>query len=339
MAVTIPSNLGSKVVSRDTSWNDLVQRAWGSEFNAPDHNIYKFNNGRGYDSTDRGLTGIYGVVGDNMIYLNNRYPDMRDGILVNQDGVTPLGALNNGFGDYQDVVADSLVSGSGSSGGNVIETDPQWLLVQLLNFGASIADLSSFGSNLTTLLNATVVPISDGTMGAKFAWQANSASDCRLATPASAIWGRAQSNSPFAYTIEYSIKIPATLSGTNWFMSQNGGVYSQATNSGGAASAINETGWMTQGTGALLNGRWYDIALCHDEAIGRIFVNGALVAQQTAQSNAVTPPSQFAIFGVGGSTGFGCAGIQITNVRVTWGYARYGAVYVPRTTPFPTSGP
>lgn len=53
------NNLGPAVSSRDISWLDLVMRAWGSEFNAPDHNIYVFSNGRAFDSTDRGDTGIY----------------------------------------------------------------------------------------------------------------------------------------------------------------------------------------------------------------------------------------------------------------------------------------
>jgi len=53
------SNLGNKVAVRTLSWASLVQNAWGSEWNAPDHNVYQFSNGRGYDSTDRGSTGIY----------------------------------------------------------------------------------------------------------------------------------------------------------------------------------------------------------------------------------------------------------------------------------------
>lgn len=48
-----------KVTSSTQSWQQLVERAWGSEFSAPDHNIYEFGNARGFDSTDRGRTGIY----------------------------------------------------------------------------------------------------------------------------------------------------------------------------------------------------------------------------------------------------------------------------------------
>lgn len=43
------NNLGSPVTSRTVSGLDLASRAWGSEFRAPDHNMYKFSNGRGYD--------------------------------------------------------------------------------------------------------------------------------------------------------------------------------------------------------------------------------------------------------------------------------------------------
>ncbi len=54
------SNLGSTVTSRNISWQDLVIRAWGSEYFAPDKNIYQFSSGRNFDSTDQNNTGIYG---------------------------------------------------------------------------------------------------------------------------------------------------------------------------------------------------------------------------------------------------------------------------------------
>lgn len=53
------SNLGSPVVSRTINWMDLVIRAWGSEWAAPDHGVYQFNSGRRYDSTDLTDSGIY----------------------------------------------------------------------------------------------------------------------------------------------------------------------------------------------------------------------------------------------------------------------------------------
>ena len=56
---TVPPNLGLPVTSRTFSFKEMVIRAWGSEFSAPDHRVYEFMNGRGFDSTDRGYTGIY----------------------------------------------------------------------------------------------------------------------------------------------------------------------------------------------------------------------------------------------------------------------------------------
>jgi hypothetical protein len=61
MSTSDPNNLGHKVTTREVNWGDLVQRAWGSEFFAPDHGIYEFGNGRKFDSTDKGRTGLYGV--------------------------------------------------------------------------------------------------------------------------------------------------------------------------------------------------------------------------------------------------------------------------------------
>jgi len=52
-------NLGPKVSTRNISWLDQVARVWGSEWRAPDHNIYQFSNNRNFDSTDLGSTGIY----------------------------------------------------------------------------------------------------------------------------------------------------------------------------------------------------------------------------------------------------------------------------------------
>lgn len=58
---TIPNlnNLGNKVTSRDISWTDLCIRAWGTEWAAPDHQIYKFSGKNYKDSTDRTENGFY----------------------------------------------------------------------------------------------------------------------------------------------------------------------------------------------------------------------------------------------------------------------------------------
>ena len=52
-------------------------RAWGAEFHAPDHGIYRFSGGREFDSTDKGLTGLYGVdVPPPFEFDELHYPDM-----------------------------------------------------------------------------------------------------------------------------------------------------------------------------------------------------------------------------------------------------------------------
>ena len=55
----IPPTLGSKVTTREFSWSEMVERAWGSEWNAPDHRIYEFAGYIFKDSTDKYQTGIY----------------------------------------------------------------------------------------------------------------------------------------------------------------------------------------------------------------------------------------------------------------------------------------
>lgn len=54
-----PSNLGYKVTTRNFSLLEIVTRQWGGEFRAPDHRVYEFSNGRGFDSTDMTNNGIY----------------------------------------------------------------------------------------------------------------------------------------------------------------------------------------------------------------------------------------------------------------------------------------
>jgi hypothetical protein len=99
-------NLGSPTTFRETSWLDLCIRAWGSEFQAPDHDVYKWSNGRGFDSTDRGITGVYGVIGDTVLLLDGtQYPDMRDSIII-AVGYSNPGAANNGYGSAQELSLD-----------------------------------------------------------------------------------------------------------------------------------------------------------------------------------------------------------------------------------------
>ena len=80
------SNLGNKVVSRDISWQELAINAWGSEYRAPDHNMYVFSNMRGFDSTDLNAGGVYGVTDVNYLMLeDSRYPDMASNSKILQD--------------------------------------------------------------------------------------------------------------------------------------------------------------------------------------------------------------------------------------------------------------
>ena len=70
------TNLGNNVTTRTISWSDLCRRAWGPEFNAADHGIYQFSNGRRFDSTDMNNTGIYNdELGENFLLLDTHYPD------------------------------------------------------------------------------------------------------------------------------------------------------------------------------------------------------------------------------------------------------------------------
>lgn len=56
----LPSSLGLPVTTRQFSLLEMVSRAWGSEFRAPDHGVYTFGAGiRRFDSTDMGTTGFY----------------------------------------------------------------------------------------------------------------------------------------------------------------------------------------------------------------------------------------------------------------------------------------
>jgi hypothetical protein len=82
----LKNNLGYKVTTRLLDWNQKVRGAWGSEFSAPDHGMYEFSNGRKFDSTDRGLTGIYGISGINYLMVGDgRYPDMTSNVHMLQE--------------------------------------------------------------------------------------------------------------------------------------------------------------------------------------------------------------------------------------------------------------
>lgn len=85
------NNLGNQVTTRDYSWLEMCQTAWGSEFYAPDHKIYLWANGRAFDSSDKGLSGIYGVPVYDDITIDDNYPDMRTAM---SDGTEEVGREN-----------------------------------------------------------------------------------------------------------------------------------------------------------------------------------------------------------------------------------------------------
>jgi len=65
------NNLGFKVTTRDVTILELAEQAWGAEFRAPDHGIYEWNNGRKFDSTDRGTSGLYNKLASGFLYLQS----------------------------------------------------------------------------------------------------------------------------------------------------------------------------------------------------------------------------------------------------------------------------
>jgi len=84
MASTVPPSLGKPVTTRQFSWAEMARRAWGSEFSAPDHRVYEWSNGRGFDSTDKGQTGFYrfGILSlqmENGVEINQEAPQA-DGV-------------------------------------------------------------------------------------------------------------------------------------------------------------------------------------------------------------------------------------------------------------------
>lgn len=58
MPILDPS-LGKPVTTQTLSLLELVSRAWGPAFREPDKRVYEFSNGRSFESTDLGQTGIY----------------------------------------------------------------------------------------------------------------------------------------------------------------------------------------------------------------------------------------------------------------------------------------
>jgi hypothetical protein len=90
----LANNLGFKVTTRSIDWGELSRRAWGSEWNTPDHGVYEFSNGRKFDSTDRGTTGIYGISGINYLMVGDgQYPDMPSNVHMLQETLDKIELL------------------------------------------------------------------------------------------------------------------------------------------------------------------------------------------------------------------------------------------------------
>lgn len=84
----------SRVATSTLNWQQMVERAWGSEYAAPDHNVYEFGDARGFDSTDRGRTGLYGVQVTPPFEFDEanmpRVPDMDTTLMVSDQTSTEL---------------------------------------------------------------------------------------------------------------------------------------------------------------------------------------------------------------------------------------------------------
>jgi hypothetical protein len=89
------NSINTKVTVRSTSWLDLAMRAWGSEFHAPDRDSYNFSQGRHFDSTDKGRTGIYGVEVYDSFEGDNNWPDVDYNLMVSDQDSTNLLQFSN----------------------------------------------------------------------------------------------------------------------------------------------------------------------------------------------------------------------------------------------------
>jgi hypothetical protein len=84
---TFLPNISYKVTYRNVVWRDQVIRAWGETWAENDHDIYEWPNGRDFDSSDKGITGIYyrTFVSTEGLILQNFYLDA-PAHLVQQNG-------------------------------------------------------------------------------------------------------------------------------------------------------------------------------------------------------------------------------------------------------------
>lgn len=345
---TDPNNLGPKVTSRDYNWLDMVTRAWGSEFRAPDHGIYDMGNGRKFDSTDKGLTGIYGVNAEDdkrIVAYDARYPDMRDGFYKNLGADQPLGAQNNGLGSFDELILDNSPIPYPFAPPPAVETDPYFANVSILLHN----DLTDYGPYSIPVSPTTgpglLVPVTNapldpfGTTNAIASPNSGTTNgQVHASHPALNLFD-APTNALVPFTIEYSIYLDTT--GPSLYGSSMSQVSLYAGISPSLYSIIQGSGYSF---GALQPKVWYQIALCFAGKIpGSVltaqaytFVNGKLVTTTTGAFSGGLVNNEMGIFcmafaGYPKTTGY------IKEFRVTKGIQRYGADYTPRTTPFPNS--
>lgn len=330
------NDLGPKVSTRTINWMDEVNRAWGSELHAPDRGVYEFGNRRKFDSTDQGLTGIYGVqVPEFILADGDPYPDMRDGFYGDIPG-SPLGSQNNGFGAYDDLTAD-FNSLTAAADPVIAPFDPYYDFVVLLVHGDEFADKSKYARTITPQDLVTL----DNTQGifgnAASIRNGSTAPTNHLVTPSSADFACLTSGEP--YTIEFWMKVvgPPPLSNSCQFMQgSNGARVFNMGNPGGPS--YTDGGGSAFAAGPDLN-VWHNYCVCANGQIIRWFYDGVLVNQITnSGSTSVTPTPFFDIVGTPGGSN-NSMNAYFAEIRYTKGFARYGVGYSLQTAPFPNKGP
>jgi hypothetical protein len=336
----IPSKLGKKVHTREINWLAQVERAWGSEFNAPDHGIYEFSNSRKFDSTDMGRTGVYGVSGENILLAEGvRYPDMRDGILENF--TNPNGSLNQPFGSFDEFIPENNPIPSPFAPPPTVETDPYFSNVILLVHN-DFTDKSQYAAPFVNVNNrisiATNAPahLGDTQALAQLADVQTVAGDTGVGQFSGAQFNLPSPNQP--WTLEYSICLTAGSPGFQQYFMDWGvnGIYHYFNNATNFSQAVYAAFSINPPT----LGRWYQIAVTYSGFNGsslgvlRGFVDGVFQSASTVGPGA-TVYNSLGLFNYIGGSGFRCLRGYLKEIRLTKGIQRYGANYTPRTTPFP----
>jgi hypothetical protein len=303
MAIDL-KNLGPKVSTRDINWHDLVLKAWGSEFGAPDHNTYEFSNNRKFDSTDFG-------------------PGF------------PNGSLNLPIGSFDEVNVDNTPIPGLVIPSPPAETDPYYSSVVLLLHGNAFVNSKSGGPAIATPVGSCTIanaPVSHLGSTVAMAQLSNILNSGGVDTVNTAAFNSAATD---AWTLEYSLYITAYPASVCYFMSLGTTVLYTTLSSAGLLTS-NDSGSASHGTLAL--NTWYQAALTYDGAKFRSFLNGTLIQEVVQAVAANTGTQNFGTFDLVPNPGnYSMFRGYIKEVRYTKGVQRYGANYTPRTTPFPDS--